>query len=82
MRGKIDLFCPKFKPFADKRLIYELPRSCLVKVLLFRGRVQATSSHGKTYVKIYIYREFGGEELVKHIGKEVEGLLVIKDESP
>jgi len=58
------------------------PGSDFVKVLLFRGRVQATSSHGKTYVKIYVYREFGGEELVKYIGREVEGLLVIKDESP
>ena len=47
---------------------------------MFRGRVQAMNSHGKTYVRIYVYMDYGGEELVKYIGREVEGMLVIKDE--
>jgi hypothetical protein len=57
-----------------------LSRCCLVKVLTFRGRIQASSSHGKTYVRIYVYMGYGGEELVKYIGREVEGMLVIKDD--
>jgi len=52
----------------------------LVRVLVFRGRVQAMSSHGKTYVRIYVYADYGGGELAKYVGREVEGLLVVKDE--
>lgn len=36
----------------------------------------------KTYVCIYVYAEFGGNKLSKHVGKEVSGLVVIEDESP
>ena len=47
---------------------------------MFRGRVQTMSSHGKTYVRIYVYADYGGGELAKYVGREVEGLLVVKDE--
>jgi hypothetical protein len=52
-----------------------------MRVLVFRGKIQEIVSHGKTYVRIYVYADYGGDELVKHVGKEVEGLLVVKDES-
>jgi len=28
-----------------------------------------------------VYMAYGGDELAKHIGKEVEGMLVVKNES-
>jgi len=45
---------------------------------VFRGRITPGGREGK-YAHIYVYKEFGGEELRKHIGKEVQGLLVIDD---
>jgi len=54
----------------------------LMEVLTFRGRVQAERRRGKTYVRIYVYMAYGGDKLVNYIGKEVEGMLVVKNESP
>jgi hypothetical protein len=51
-----------------------------VKVLAFRGRVQIIPVHGKPYVRIYVYTDFGGEELVSCANREVEGLVVVKDD--
>ncbi|MFP3237603.1 MAG: hypothetical protein RXQ00_00210 [Caldivirga sp.] len=51
-----------------------------MRVLVFRGKVQTMSSHGKTYVRIYVYADYGGGELAKYVGREVEGLLVVKDD--
>ena len=50
------------------------------KAFTFRGRV-TTVGRGGRYVSIYVYAEHGGRELAKHIGREVEGLVVIRDES-
>ena len=52
-----------------------------MEVLTFKGRLQAEKRHGKTYVRIYVYMTYGGDELAKHIGKEVEGMLVVKNGS-
>ena len=52
-----------------------------MEVLTFRGRIQAERRKGKTYVRIYIYMAYGGDKLVNYIGKEVEGMLVVKNES-
>ena len=51
-----------------------------VKVVIIKGRVQIIPVHGKPYVRIYVYTDYGGEELAKCVGKEVEGLVVVKDE--
>jgi hypothetical protein len=51
-----------------------------VKVLAFRGRVQIIPVHGKTYVRIYVYTDFGGEELASCANREVEGLVVVRDD--
>ena len=48
--------------------------------MAFRGRVQIIPVHGKTYVRIYVYTDFGGEELVSCANREVEGLVVVKDD--
>jgi len=53
-----------------------------VSTIAFRGKVNALRRGEKTYVCIYVYAEFGGNKLVKHVGKEVSGLLVVEDESP
>jgi hypothetical protein len=52
-----------------------------MEVLTFRGRIQAERRKGKTYVRIYIYMAYGGDKLVNYIGKEVEGMLVVRNES-
>jgi len=49
-------------------------------VLVFKGRVQIIPVHGKPYVRIYVYTDYGGEELAKCVNKEVEGMLVVKDD--
>jgi len=51
-----------------------------VRVLVFKGRVQIIPVHGKPYVRIYVYTGYGGEELAKCANKEVEGLVVVKDD--
>lgn len=51
----------------------------LVRAVAFRGRLYAEKRHGRTYVRIYVYMDFGGEELVQYVGKEVEGLLVVRE---
>jgi len=53
----------------------------LMEVLTFKGRIQAERRHGKTYVRIYVYMAYGGDKLVNYIGKEVEGMLVVRDDS-
>jgi hypothetical protein len=63
-----------------ERLINPPSNQWVVKVLAFRGRVQAITSRGRTYVRIYVYTDYGGEELAKYIDREVEGLLVVRDE--
>ena len=51
--------------------------------IAFRGKVNALRRGERTYVCIYVYAEFGGNKLAKHVGKEVSGLLVVvEDESP
>ena len=52
-----------------------------MNVLTFKGKVQIIPVHGKPYVRIYVYTDYGGEKLAKCVGKEVEGLVVVKDES-
>jgi hypothetical protein len=51
-----------------------------VKVLTFKGKVQIIPVHGKPYVRIYVYTDYGGEELAKCANMEVEGLVVVKDD--
>jgi hypothetical protein len=51
-----------------------------MKVLVFKGRVQIIPVHGKPYVRIYVYTDYGGAELAKCTSKEVEGLVVVKDD--
>ena len=51
-----------------------------MKALVFKGRVQIIPVHGRPYVMIYVYTDYGGEELAKCVGKEVEGLVVVKDD--
>jgi hypothetical protein len=53
-----------------------------VPTITFRGKINALRRGEKTYVCIYVYAEFGGNKLSKHVGKEVSGLVVIEDESP
>ena len=53
-----------------------------MSTIAFRGKVNALRRGEKTYVCIYVYAEFGGNKLVKHVGKEVSGLLVVEDEGP
>jgi len=50
------------------------------KIIVFKGRISYTGREGK-YPYIYVYKDFGGEELKSYIGREVKGLLVIEDES-
>jgi len=49
------------------------------KIVFFKGRIRRVS--GEKYVSIYVFAEHGGKELSKHVGKEVQGLLVIQDDS-
>jgi hypothetical protein len=56
-------------------LVVEFP----VRAVAFRGRLYAERRHGRIYVRIYVYMDFGGEELVQYVGKEVEGLLVVRE---
>ena len=44
----------------------------------FKGKVKPIGRKSK-YVAIYVYVEYGGKELQKYVGKEVEGYLVILD---
>jgi hypothetical protein len=76
------LFYLKYKLFVTKRLINSLVISFSMEVLTFKGRIQAERRRGKTYVRIYVYMAYGGDKLVKYIGKEVEGMLVVRNESP
>ena len=48
--------------------------------MTFKGKVQIIPVHGKPYVRIYVYTDHGGEELAKCTNKEVEGMLVVKDD--
>jgi len=63
-------------------LLSSLVANSLMEVLTFKGRLQAEKRHGKTYVRIYVYMAYGGDKLIKYIGKEVEGMLVVRNESP
>ena len=56
-------------------MVVEFP----VRAVAFRGRLYAERRHGRTYVRIYVYMDFGGEELVQYVGREVEGLLVVRE---
>jgi hypothetical protein len=51
-----------------------------VKVVVIKGKVQIIPVHGKPYVRIYVYTDYGGEELASCANKEVEGLVVVKDD--
>jgi len=51
-----------------------------MKALVFKGRVQIIPVHGKPYVRIYVYTDYGGEELAKCANKEVEGMLVVRND--
>ena len=51
-----------------------------MKVVIIKGRVQILPVHGKPYVRIYVYTDYGGEELAKCVNEEVEGLVVVKDD--
>jgi hypothetical protein len=51
-----------------------------VKVVVIKGKVQIIPVHGKPYVRIYVYTDYGGEELAKCANMEVEGLVVVKDD--
>ena len=51
-----------------------------MKALVFKGKVQIIPVHGRLYVRIYVYTDYGGEELAKCANKEVEGLVVVKDD--
>jgi len=52
-----------------------------LEVVFFRGRILRLRS-GSRYVHIYVYRGSGGEKLARHVGREVQGLLVVESESP
>jgi hypothetical protein len=75
------LFYLKFKLFVTKKLINSLVTSSSMEVLTFKGRIQAERRQSKTYVRIYVYMAYGGDKLVNYIGKEVEGMLVVRNES-
>ena len=49
-------------------------------MVVIKGRVQIIPVHGKPYVRIYVYTDYGGEELAKCANMEVEGLVVVKDD--
>ena len=51
-----------------------------MKALVFKGKVQIIPVHGKPYVRIYVYTDYGGEELAKCANKEVEGMLVVRND--
>jgi len=51
-----------------------------VRVVVIKGKVQIIPVHGKPYVRIYVYTDYGGEELAECANKEVEGLVVVKDD--
>jgi len=49
-------------------------------VVVIKGKVQIIPVHGKPYVRIYVYTDYGGEELANCANKEVEGLVVVRDD--
>ncbi len=51
-----------------------------MKVVIIKGKVQIIPVHGKPYVRIYVYTDYGGEELTNCTNREVEGLVVVKDD--
>ena len=51
-----------------------------MKVVVIKGKVQIIPVHGKPYVRIYVYTDYGGGELASCANKEVEGLVVVKDD--
>jgi hypothetical protein len=53
----------------------------MTKVVFIRGSIEVVNKGGKPYVRIYVYSSGGGKKLAKYVGKEVEGFVVIEDES-
>ena len=51
-----------------------------MKVVVIKGKVQIIPVLGKPYVRIYVYTDYGGAELASCANKEVEGLVVVKDD--
>jgi len=49
-----------------------------MKAVVFKGKVMGTG-HRMKYPCIYVYREYGGEELSKHVCKEVQGIVFISE---
>jgi hypothetical protein len=54
----------------------------MTRVVFFRGSIEVLRRGGKEYVRIYVYSDAGGRRLVRYANKEVEGMVVIEDESP
>ncbi|WP_167827660.1 hypothetical protein [Pyrobaculum islandicum] len=48
------------------------------KILTFKGKLRRVGKYGAS---IYIYAEHGGRELEKYIGKEVEGIVIVHEDS-
>jgi len=68
---------------SPKNLLSSYPRVlCMVKVVFIRGSIEVVNKGGKPYVRIYVYSSEGGKKLAQYVGKEVEGFVVIEDESP
>jgi hypothetical protein len=53
----------------------------MVKVVFIRGSIEVVNKGGNPYVRIYVYSNEGGKKLAQYVGKEVEGFVVIEDES-
>jgi len=53
----------------------------MTKVIFIRGSIEVVNKGGKPYVRIYVYSNEGGKKLAQYVGKEVEGFVVIEDES-
>ena len=67
---------------SPKDLLNSYPRVlCMVKVVFIRGSIEMVNKGGKPYVRIYVYSNEGGKKLAQYVGKEVEGFVVIEDES-
>lgn len=45
--------------------------------ITIKGKIERAGSETRT-VRIYIYSEYGGRELSKYIGHEVEGIIIVK----
>jgi len=54
----------------------------MTRVVFIRGSIEVVNKGGKPYVRIYVYTNEGGKELTQYTGKEVEGFVVIENESP